>query len=80
MRCKAKNDVRAASKKLNVIKHELLVMRTDLTAFEYRHGLTIDFTKITSGECAPVEQPIVVYQKTHLFGRGFCLVSRNFMM
>ena len=49
--------------KIERYQHELLVMRTDLTAFEYRHGLTIDFTKITSGECAPVEQPIVVYQK-----------------
>lgn len=44
-------------------KHELLMMRTDLTAFEYRHGLTIDFTRITKGNFAPVEQPIVVYQK-----------------
>ena len=49
--------------KIERYQHELLVMRTDLTAFEYRHGLTIDFTKITSGECAPIEQPIVVYQK-----------------
>lgn len=49
--------------KIERYQYELLVMRTDLTAFEYRHGLTIDFTKITSGECAPVEQPIVVYQK-----------------
>lgn len=49
--------------KIKKYEHELLVMRTDLTAFEYRHGLTIDFTRITSGECAPVEQPIVVYQK-----------------
>lgn len=49
--------------KIKKYEHELLVMRTDFTAFEYRHGLTIDFTKITSGECAPVEQPIVVYQK-----------------
>ena len=49
--------------KIKKYQHELLVMRTDLTAFEYRHGLTIDFTRITSGECAPVEQPIVVYQK-----------------
>ena len=49
--------------KIERYQHELLVMRTDLTAFEYRHGLTIDFTRITSGECAPVEQPIVVYQK-----------------
>ena len=49
--------------KIERYQHELLVMRTDLTAFEYHHGLTIDFTRITSGECAPVEQPIVVYQK-----------------
>lgn len=49
--------------KIERYQHELLVMRTDLTAFEYRHGLTIDFTRITNGECAPVEQPIVVYQK-----------------
>jgi len=49
--------------KIKKYEHELLVMRTDFTAFEYRHGLTIDFTRITSGECAPVEQPIVVYQK-----------------
>ena len=49
--------------KIERYQHELLVMRTDLTAFEYRHGLTIDFTRITSGECAPIEQPIVVYQK-----------------
>lgn len=49
--------------KIERYQHELLVMRTDLTAFEYRHGLTIDFTRITSGECAPVEQPIVIYQK-----------------
>ena len=49
--------------KIKQYEHELLVMRTDFTAFEYRHGLTIDFTRITSGECAPVEQPIVVYQK-----------------
>ena len=49
--------------KIERYQHELLVMHTDLTAFEYRHGLTIDFTRITSGECAPVEQPIVVYQK-----------------
>lgn len=49
--------------KIERYQHELLVMRTDLTAFEYRHGLTIDFTRITSGKCEPVEQPIVVYQK-----------------
>jgi hypothetical protein len=49
--------------KIKKYEHELLVMRTDLTAFEYRHGLTIDFTRITSGKYAPVEQPIVVYQK-----------------
>lgn len=49
--------------KIERYQHELLVMRTDLTAFEYRHGLTIDFTRITGGECAPVEQPIVIYQK-----------------
>ena len=49
--------------KLAEYKHQLLIMQTDITAFEYRHGLTVNFTPIHKGEKAPVEQPIIVHQK-----------------
>lgn len=49
--------------KLAEYKHQLLIMKTDITAFEYRHGLTVNFTPIHKGEKAPVEQPIIVHQK-----------------
>lgn len=49
--------------KLAEYKHQFLIMKTDITAFEYRHGLTVNFTPIHKGEKAPVEQPIIVHQK-----------------
>lgn len=49
--------------KLAEYKHQLLMMKTDITAFEYRHGLTVNFTPIHRGGKAPVEQPIIVHQK-----------------
>lgn len=49
--------------KLAEYKHQLLIMKTDITAFEYRHGLTVNFTPIHKGEKAPVDQPIIVHQK-----------------
>lgn len=49
--------------KLAEYKHQLLIMKTDITAFEYRHGLTINFTPIHKGEKAPVDQPVIVHQK-----------------
>lgn len=49
--------------KLAEYKHQLLIMKTDITAFEYRHGLTVNFTPIHKGKKAPVDQPIIVHQK-----------------
>lgn len=49
--------------KLAKYKHQLLIMKTDITAFEYRHGLTINFTPIHKGEKAPVDQPVIIHQK-----------------
>ena len=44
-------------------EHEILIMRSDLTAFEYRNGLTVDFMNIHKGANAPVNQPIIIHQK-----------------
>lgn len=49
--------------KIKRYEHELLIMRSDLTAFEYRNGLTVDFMNIHKGLNAPTNQPIVIHQK-----------------
>ena len=49
--------------KIKRYEHELLIMRSDLTAFEYRNGLTVDFMNIHKGTNAPVNQPIIIHQK-----------------
>lgn len=49
--------------KIKRYEHELLIMRSDLTAFEYRNGLTVDFMNIHKGLHAPVNQPIIIHQK-----------------
>ena len=49
--------------KIKRYEHELLIMRSDLTAFEYRNGLTVDFMNIHKGLNAPVNQPIIIHQK-----------------
>lgn len=49
--------------KIQLYEHELLIMRSDLTAFEYRNGLTVDFMNIHKGAKAPVHQPIIIHQK-----------------
>ena len=49
--------------KIQLYEHELLIMRSDLTAFEYRNGLTVDFMNIHKGANAPVSQPIIIHQK-----------------
>lgn len=49
--------------KIKRYEHEILVMRSDLTAFEYRNGLTVDFMNIHKGVNAPVSQPIIIHQK-----------------
>lgn len=49
--------------KIKCYEHELLIMRSDLTAFEYRNGLTVDFMNIHKGANAPVNQPIIIHQK-----------------
>ena len=49
--------------KIQLYEHELLIMRSDLTAFEYRNGLTVDFMNIHKGANAPVHQPIIIHQK-----------------
>ena len=49
--------------KIKRYEHELLIMRSDLTAFEYRNGLTVDFMNIHKGANAPVNQPIIIHQK-----------------
>lgn len=49
--------------KIKRYEHEILIMRSDLTAFEYRNGLTVDFVNIHKGANAPVNQPIIIHQK-----------------
>lgn len=49
--------------KIKRYEHEILIMRSDLTAFEYRNGLTVDFINIHKGANAPVNQPIIIHQK-----------------
>ena len=49
--------------KIKRYEHEILIMRSDLTAFEYRNGLTVDFMNIHKGANAPVHQPIIIHQK-----------------
>ena len=49
--------------KLKRYEHELLIMRSDLTAFEYRNGLTVNFMNIHKGTNAPTQQPIIIHQK-----------------
>ena len=49
--------------KIKRYEHELLIMRSDLTAFEYRNGLTVDFMNIHKGSNAPINQPIIIHQK-----------------
>lgn len=49
--------------KIKRYEHELLIMRSDLTAFEYYNGLKAEFMSIHKGVNAPVSQPIVIHQK-----------------
>ena len=49
--------------KIKLYEHELLIMRSDLTAFEYRNGLTVNFMNIHKGTNAPTQQPIIIHQK-----------------
>lgn len=49
--------------KIKRYEHELLVMRSDLTAFEYYNGLKAEFMSIHKGANAPISQPIVIHQK-----------------
>lgn len=44
-------------------EHELFIMRTDLTAYEYRQGLGVNMTSLKQGQGAPKEQPLTIYQK-----------------
>lgn len=44
-------------------EHDLFIMRTDLTAYEYRQGLGVNMTSLKQGQGAPREQPITIYQK-----------------
>lgn len=44
-------------------EHDLFIMRTDLTAYEYRQGLGVNMTSLKQGQGAPKEQPITIYQK-----------------
>lgn len=49
--------------KIKLYEHELLIIRSDLTAFEYRNGLTVNFMNIHKGTNAPTQQPIIIHQK-----------------
>lgn len=49
--------------KIKRYEHELLIMRSDFTAFEYRNGLTVNFMNIHKGTNAPTQQPIIIHQK-----------------
>lgn len=49
--------------KIKRYEHELLIMRSDFTAFEYRNGLTVNFMNIHKGTNAPAQQPIIIHQK-----------------
>lgn len=44
-------------------EHDLFIMRTDLTAYEYRQGLGVNMTRLKQGQSAPREQPLTIYQK-----------------
>ena len=44
-------------------EHDLFIMRTDLTAYEYRQGLGVNMTSLKQGQDAPKEQPLTIYQK-----------------
>lgn len=44
-------------------EHDLFIMRTDLTAYEYRQGLGVNMTSLKHGQLAPKEQPLTIYQK-----------------
>ena len=44
-------------------EHDLFIMRTDLTAYEYRQGLGVNMTSLKQGQSAPKEQPLTIYQK-----------------
>ena len=49
--------------KIKRYEHELLIMRSDLTAFEYHNGLTVNFMNIHKVANAPIQQPIIIHQK-----------------
>ena len=49
--------------KIKRYEHELLIVRSDFTAFEYRNGLTVNFMNIHKGTNAPAQQPIIIHQK-----------------
>ena len=49
--------------KIKAYEYELLIMRSDLTAFEYRNGLTVNFMNIHKGTNAPTQQSIIIHQK-----------------
>lgn len=44
-------------------EHDLFIMRTNLTAYEYRQGLGVNMTRLKQGQLAPTSQPITIYQK-----------------
>lgn len=44
-------------------EHDLFIMRTDLTAYEYRQGLGVNMTSLKQGQGTPKEQPLTIYQK-----------------
>lgn len=44
-------------------EHDLFIMRTDLTTYEYRQGLGVNMTTLKQGQLAPREQPLTIYQK-----------------
>ena len=53
----------ALQKQIAKYEHDLFIMRTDLTAYEYRQGLGVNMTTLKQGQSAPKEQPLTIYQK-----------------
>jgi len=53
----------ALQKQIAKYEHDLFIMRTDLTAYEYRQGLGVNMTSLKQGQSAPKEQPLTIYQK-----------------
>lgn len=52
------------SAKMEILKHQLFVLDTEIYAMDCRFGLSVDFVQLRAGKNADVDLPIVINQKT----------------